>query len=150
MVINGVIENVWLSPFFSVYTTYNLRACESLREKFTDCDILTVASQYIYANIVFVRQNISAYNKNREVYDVNIRNKHKLKIPCYKVHGSLLGHIRYYNKIPKIILDMPFIKFKEHVKTVLMKKDYYTIDDYMKDKKDVLLDMGQIRIIIVK
>ena len=31
---------------------------------------------------------------------------------------------------------MPFSKFKEHVKTVLMKKGYYTIDDYMKDKKE--------------
>ena len=88
---------------------------------------------------MFVRQNISAYNKNSEVHDVNTRNKHKLKMPCYrlhKVHGSFLGlSIRFYNKIPQIILDMPFSKFKEHVKTVLMKKGYYTIDDYMKDKK---------------
>ena len=73
---------------------------------------------------MFVRQNISVYNKNRKVHDVNTRNKYKLKMSCYglhKVHGS--GHsICFYNKIPQIILDMPFSKFKEHVKTVLIKK----------------------------
>ena len=86
---------------------------------------------------MFVRQNIRAYNKNSEVYNVNTRNKHELNIPCYrlhKVHGSLSGHsIRFYNNIPQIILDIS--KFKEHVKTVLMNNGYYTIDDYLKDKK---------------
>ena len=87
---------------------------------------------------MLVSQNISKFNKNSEVHDVNTRNKHKLKRSCYrlqKVYGSFLGQcIRFYNKIPQIILDI-FSKFKEPVKTVLMKKGYYTIDDYMKDKK---------------
>ena len=77
---------------------------------------------------MFVQQNISAYNKNSEVHNVNTRNKHKLNIPCYrlhKAHGSFLGHcIHFYNKIPQIILGMPVSKFKERVKTVLMKKGY--------------------------
>ena len=133
------IETIFILQKRAVRAVYNLRARESLRQKFTECNILTVASQYIYSNIMFVRQNINTFHKNSEIHNVNTRNKHKLTMPHYrleKVHGSFLGlSIRFYNKIPQIILDMPYSKFKEHVKTVLMKKGYYTIDDYMKDKK---------------
>ena len=43
--------------------------------------------------------------------------------------------VRFYNKIPEEILNLSDNKFKLKIKEVLCKKAYYTINDYLCDKK---------------
>ena len=42
--------------------------------------------------------------------------------------------IRFYNKLPQSFLELPFDKFKVQVKSILSKKAYYTVNDYINDK----------------
>ena len=86
---------------------------------------------------MFVRQHIHTYTKISDRHNVNTRNKHRLEGPyhrLHKVHNSFAGlGVRFYNKIPMSIIDLPLHKFKCTVKNHLIKRGYYTTDDYMKD-----------------
>ena len=42
--------------------------------------------------------------------------------------------VRFYNKLPNHITELPINKFKNHVKRKLISKAYYTTQDYMNDK----------------
>lgn len=131
------IETIFILQKRAVRAIYSLSSRASLREKFKQIDILTVASQYIYANIIFVHQNISLYVKKSDIHSINTRNKDKLVTSAYrlqKVQGSFLGlSARIYNKIPAEILNLPLQKFKERIKTVLVQKAFYNTNDYFND-----------------
>ncbi|PZC81866.1 hypothetical protein B5X24_HaOG211879 [Helicoverpa armigera] len=133
------IENVFVLQKRAVRAIYKLGARVSLRERFKDIGILTVASQYIYANIIYVRQNLDSYNKNSDVHHFNTRNKHKLTAPNYrlhKVHGSFVGLcVRIYNRIPVHLLELTDSSFKNKIKEILVKKAYYNVNDYFTDKR---------------
>ena len=86
-----------------------------------------------------VRQNIKLYKKNCDVHSINTRGKHKLCVPycrLRKVHNSFVGlGIRFYNKIPRDILALPYDSFKTKIKSQLILKAYYSIEDYFNDKE---------------
>ena len=132
------IENIFVLQKRAVRAIYKLGSRHSLRELFKEIGILTVASQFILANILYIRQNIHHYTKKSDVHSINTRNKHKLCVPIHrlhKVHGTFKGlGIRFYNKLPQSLLELPFDKFKVQVKSILSKKAYYTVNDYINDK----------------
>ena len=133
------IENVFVLQKRAIRAIYRLGTRVSLRERFKDIGVLTVASQYIYANIIYVRQNIELFSKKSDVHNLNTRNKHKLTASNYrlhKVHGSFVGLcIRIYNRIPVHLLELTDSSFKIKIKDILIKKAYYNINDYFTDTR---------------
>lgn len=94
------IEIIFKLQKRAIRSTYNLGPRVSLREKFKEIGILTVASQYIYNNIVFVRQNIHLHKQRGDTHNRLIRNRHKLEIPSCRlrrVQKSFVGlSVRLY------------------------------------------------------
>ncbi|MBF2463455.1 reverse transcriptase family protein [Listeria welshimeri] len=131
------IETIFILQKRAIRSIYNLGARDSLRELFKKIDILTVASQYVYVNIMYIYQNSNRFAKNIDKNGINTRNKNKLVTPSFRLHKvnmSFLGlGIRIYNKIPQKILQLPLSKFKTYVKKTLINKAYYTVKDYMND-----------------
>ena len=109
-----------------------------MKELFKEIKILTVASQYVFDCIMYVRNNIHLFHKNSDFHNLNTRNKHKLaiqKLRLHKVGNSFVGlSIKCFNKIPQHIIDLPLHKFKVVTKTCLMSKGYYRVDDFLNDK----------------
>lgn len=132
------IQNIFVLQKRAVRAIYQLGARDSLKDFFKEIGILTVASQYIFANILYIRQNIHLYSKNSDIHNFNTRNKHKLRVPfhrLHKVHNSFVGvGITFYNKLPSSFLDLPFNVFKAKVKANLCSKAYYSVSDYLDDK----------------
>jgi hypothetical protein len=132
------IESIFIIQKRAVRNIYNMKSNESLREFFKEINILTLPSVYIFSNIMYVRRNLHKYNKNSDIHCLNTRNKDKLQLPRFKrakTFKSFIGNgIRFYNKIPCKVTELPDSKFKEHVKKVLLKKAYYKINDYVNDK----------------
>lgn len=132
------IKAIFILQKRAIRAIYNLRRRDSLRELFKEINILTVAAQFIYENIMYVRKNLSDFPKNSDRHNLNLRNKDKLDIPVFrlrKTNTSFMGYcVRFYNLIPKEILNLTEKRFKNHVKSTLCKKAYYTINDYMNDK----------------
>ena len=59
-----------------------------------------------------------------------MRNKDKLVTPSYRLQKVN----KFYNGIPRYVLNLPLQKFKVIVKTMLIRKAY-TVQEYSKGKK---------------
>ncbi|RVE47616.1 hypothetical protein evm_007713 [Chilo suppressalis] len=104
------IESIFILQKRAVRSIYQLSSRTSLREKFKEIGILTVASQFIYNCILLVKNNINLYTKNSNVHNFNTRNRNKLALPPYrlqKVYRSFMGQgIHFYIKFL-----MPFLSY---------------------------------------
>lgn len=121
----------------AVRAIYKMRPRDSLREKFKEINILTLASQFIFENIMYVKKNISNFKKNSDLHSVNTRNKNKLAQTISRLHkvtNTFMGLcIRFYNKVPRDIQELPYNKFKNVIKQKLCKKAYYRVNDFIDD-----------------
>lgn len=131
------IKSIFVLQKRAIRAIYKLRPRTSLKEKFKEIDILTLASQYIYENLLYVKKNIGLFRKNSDRHAVNTRNKNKLcshVSRLRKVTKSFKGQcIRFYNKIPIDIQNLPFDDFKSLIKRKLCKKGYYEVSEYLDD-----------------
>lgn len=132
------INDIFVLQKRAVRAIYKMKPRDSLREKFKEINVLTLASQYILENILYVKKNILYFKKNSDNHNVNTRNKDKLAAAESRLHrvtNSFVGRcIRFYNTIPTEIKELPFNKFKSTIKTKLCKKGYYKINDFLIDK----------------
>jgi len=132
------IQSIFVLQKRAIRSIYNMKSRDSLRERFKELNILTVASQYIYENLMYARKNICNFPKKCDIHNINTRNKYKRIVPNFrlqKVSGSFMGNcIRFFNKLPEGIEKLPIRKYKSFIKINLMKKAYYTINDYVSDK----------------
>ena len=132
------IQTIFVLQKRAIRSIYNLSTRDSLREIFKDTNILTVASQYIYENIMYVIKNIDSFPKNSDTHNFNTRNKNKIAIRKFrvrKVYKSFLGQcIHIYNKLPEEVLRLPLPTLKCYLKKILVSKAYYKVEDYLTDK----------------
>lgn len=131
------INSIFILQKRAVRAIYKLGPRVSLKEKFKEINILTVASQYIFENLMYVRKNVTKFSEKRDIHNVNTRHKHNLVVHSTRLHrisNSFMGQcIRFYNKLPNNIRELPINKFKTFIKTKLYAKGYYKISDYLSD-----------------
>ena len=82
----------------------------SCRKLFTELEILTVPSQYIYSLMSFFIGNQEKFQTNSSVHNINTRNKHHLHRPvanlsCFQKGASYSG-IRIFNSLPQSITNL--------------------------------------------
>ena len=132
------IETIFILQKRAIRAIYEMRPRESLRYLFKEINILTLPSLYIYENIMYVRKNLHKFKLNSDHHNMNTRNKDKIAVPRFrlcKTNKSFLGNcVRFYNKIPKDITGLTESKFKLHVKSILLKKAYYKVTQYIEDR----------------
>lgn len=111
----------------------NLKQNDSCRTYFIDSNILTLPCMYILEVVLFVKKNMHLYeNLNSR------RRNYNIAYPTNKtamLNKSILCMApRIYNHLPKSILEITNINaFKNKIKTILMKKCYYSINEYLND-----------------
>lgn len=131
------IQAIFVLQKRAIRSIYNLSVRQSLRKKFHEFNILTVASQYILENLLYIHKNKNLYLINSDVHSYNTRNKDKFVTPKYRLsksNKSFIGlGISMYNKLTREISNLPLAKFKAHIKDMLIKKSYYKIEDYLND-----------------
>ena len=88
--------------------------------------------------MLYVKSNLALFKKNSERHNVNTRNKDELANRVSRLHrvtNTFMGLcVRFYNKIPSEIQNLPYLKFKKVIKEKLYKKGYYRIFDYLEDE----------------
>lgn len=133
------INTIFILQKRAVRALYKMGPRDSLRDKFKETGIMTVHSQYIFENLMYVHKNITKFKKNSDVHNINTRNKHKLAVPTtrlHKINHSFKGNcVRFYNVLPNSVLELSINKFKTYVKRALTLKSYYSIKEYLDDKK---------------
>lgn len=132
------IDSIFILQKRAIRAIYRMRARESLREIFPVIDIMTLPSQYVFENLLYVKKNLSLFSKNADRHTLNLRNIDKLDIPKFRLQKTskcfLINSIRLFNKLPKSIIEMNEVKFKHCIKETLIAKAYYKVGDYVCDK----------------
>lgn len=132
------VETIFILQKRAVRAIYNLGPRDSLRELFKEINILTLPSLYIYQNILYTRKNMASFQKKSDIHNLNTRHKDKLAVPGFrltKTSKSFMGNcVRFFNKIPSSIKDLPDARFKTVIKRILISKAYYSLKHYVDDK----------------
>ena len=132
------LESIFVIQKRAVRSIYNLGSRVSLRDRFKEFKILTVTSQYILQNILYVHKNKELFKKKCDVHNFNTRNKDKLALPSFRLHkttNSFLGlAVPIYNKLPDKAFEMSLNKLKHYAKNTLIDKAYYKLTDYLNEK----------------
>lgn len=131
------IQKIFIVQKRIIRTMLGLRASESCRGHFKQCDLLTVFGIYIFELVVFIykyRHYFAEFEKNH-VY--NTRNDNKLNIPAHRLtlfeKSCLYAAIKCYNKLPIEIQNLSNVKhFKFKVKQYLVQVEPYSLDEYLK------------------
>lgn len=108
-----------------------IRVPDSCKPFFKDLKILTFPAIYIYEVAVFIKTNLNLFDTLKSKrYKLKISNvPHKTAL----FNKSFFGMAsKIYNKIPIDILDTKELPvFKNKLRTFLIDKAYYTIQDFL-------------------
>ena len=105
------IQPIFVLQKRAIRAIYNLDPKDSLMQKFKEINILTVASQYIFENVIvlYVKKNINNFIKIGDVHNINTRNRFNLSALVTRLHrirNSFMGQcVRFYNRIPENVRE---------------------------------------------
>lgn len=112
-----------------------LKFNESCRDAFKKLSVPTLASMYIYVNLIYMKENEDNFMKQQENHDHNTRNKFDLIKPSIRLHKTYKSHkyqqVILFNKLPLTFRSLPSSKFKRIVKELLRRNAFYTIEEYL-------------------
>ncbi|GBP81847.1 Anoctamin-6 [Eumeta japonica] len=102
-----------------IRAVYELRPTTSLREKFKETNILTLASQYIYENLIYDKRHIESFQKRSDFHNINTRHKNDLaahKTRLSKVNKTFKGD-RQHIKGPETAVPISPLGARSHWKS---------------------------------
>jgi hypothetical protein len=108
---------------------------DDVRDGFVSLGLLTVPCMYMYAALVYVRENIDAYSRHSDIHGHDTRAVGNIRPPFVRLtHGRTA--INYYgpllfNKLPKTVRAMEIVPFKRNVKQLLVARACYSIDEFL-------------------
>ena len=113
---------------------------KSCKQTFKSLKILTAPSLYIYTLLINVFKNKEKYFMNNYDYKYNTRNKNKiLQYPLHRTthfeRSSVYMEMKFFNKIPNDWKEFELLKFSKLLKTHLINRAYYTIQDFLNDNE---------------
>lgn len=116
-----------------------LKPTHSCREKFKELNIMTMVGEFIYQNIVYVRENLGSMILKKDVHRFNTRHKNDIILHQTRLSKIAKSYIcvsiKLYNKIPLDIRNKTDIEFKNYIKRHLVSKSYYKLDEAFADKE---------------
>lgn len=115
----------------------NLAQRDSCREHFTRCKILTVYSLYVFEVVLFVHKHSDLFQQNIRDHSYNTRTKYNFKANqtnfTYLLKNIPFSLIKIYNRVPENIRKLNYKQLKNKLLNYLIKKAYYSVDEYLID-----------------
>jgi hypothetical protein len=105
---------------------------------FKELNVLTLPSLYILKSVNFVKSNFDILLTDQHFHNYNTRNKSDFQYPIHRL-TSLEKSPHYigkklYNKLPSRIKNVVNNnRFKNEVKSLLLDKVYYSVNDFLDD-----------------
>ena len=116
-----------------------IRQTEQCKPYFITLKILTVPCLFILKSILIIRKSIHIHAVNRNIHNHNTRSRNDLHVIKYSTNlgqknSDYLNKI-LYNHLSKTIKDIKeYSKFKDKLTQFLIKKAYYSIQDFISEK----------------
>lgn len=113
----------------------NLKQRVSCRPFFTNLNLLTLPSIYILETAMFVKKHISLFEKVK-----SDRRKNNLSVPTHNLimyrNSPYYRAVLIYNKLPDLFkANVEHKTFKNKLNSLLITKGYYSIEEFLTDKK---------------
>ena len=108
------------------------------RELFGEYRIMTLPSLYIFACLSYLKKNLNLYRYHYEVHDHLTRNNSDL-LPGYsRLARTRTGPgyycVKFFNVLPRSIRDLDCDLFLRKIKDYLLKKSFYSIEEYINNQ----------------
>lgn len=119
---------------------FKMKQTDSCKPIFVKYQILTIISLYVYESVLFVVENKCLFANSKREHEYDTRNKTDLKTlnkPKFtyiqkNVHWSV---IQIYNKLPGPFRNLPKNELKKKLKSYLLHRPYYHIEDFLNDNE---------------
>lgn len=115
----------------------NLCNRTSCKSSFVQYKILTFPCIYIYKCLLLVKQNSVAYEKNCSTHNYSTRHAN---LPRVALHATAkfeksptYSSVKLFNKLPNTIQCLPQKQYKQQIKSLLLNKAYYSVNEYLHD-----------------
>lgn len=116
---------------------FDLNPRDSCRLFFRNYGILTLPCIFIFRCLIYVKENEHRLVKLSSFHDYSTRNKN---IFCFPHHvtskyesSPTYQAISLFNHLPDCIKMLNIVKFKRNVKSILIRKVYYSLSEYFDD-----------------
>lgn len=101
---------------------------------FIKLGILSLPSIYILSLLLYVHTNLEIFTVNSDVHSHNTRNKDSLRTQFYHYSKSqknwFYTSIKLYNALPSHVKSLPHSQFKAKLKSILIAKCLYNVDEF--------------------
>jgi len=114
----------------------------SFRPPFPRLGIMTLSSQYIFSLMKFLSKNLQLCTFNFTIHNYSTRYRIQLHKPSTALtlyqKGLYYESLRIYNKLPNNIAELILQNkgFLTNLKKYLLRKAYYSVEEYMNDISD--------------
>lgn len=112
-----------------------LKYRDDCKKSFINHGILTFPSIYILENLLYMKKNLASYDTHDSVHNHCTRNKDKLVVKYCRLkrcqNGPNYWAIKFFNKLPQKIKDLPLQHFKQRIKKFLISKAFYSYNEYL-------------------
>lgn len=128
-------QRIFIKQKMIIRYMFNLKPRESCASYFKSFKILTVPSIFVYQAAVYVRTNISNFQKVGDVHSYSTRRGYRLAIPKHKLtifkKSPVIASLEVFNKLPRHIQELaPIAKFKRELKNHLSDLALYALSDF--------------------
>ena len=109
---------------------------EDCQNAFVNLGILTFPCVFIYEILLYAKGSIHKYNINSDFHAYDTRNKNDLTTPYCRLtkcqNGPTFLAVKYFNKLPEAVRDLPLQQYKKTIKKLLLSKAFYSVDMFEK------------------
>lgn len=119
-----------------------LKYRDCCRHKFIELKILTIPCIYILQCLVYIRRNIDKYSRHGDQHSYHTRTRDDILIKFLRLRRSREGSMYYgpklYNALPPAVRELELTVFKKKIRSLLLARAYYSIDEFVDDDFDLL------------
>lgn len=118
-------------------TIFNLNMLASCKPVFIGNGILTLPSIYIFKCLLYAKENEDKWMKLSSHHNYVTRNTQIFLLPKRRTHkfecSPLYRSIKLYNHLPPSVKSLNLKLFKKEIKNLLLKKGFYSVNEYLCD-----------------
>lgn len=108
---------------------------DDCRGAFIGLRVLTFPSNYILENLVYMKSNPNNYQTYSSVHEYDTRNKNNYVGQYCRLKrcqdGPSCLAVKFFNKLPWCIRELPAGQFKNACKELLIKGAFYNYDEFL-------------------
>lgn len=128
-------KRVFASQRRAVRVLADLDYRADVRVAFTELNIMTLPSRYIFECLIYARNNLDEYKTSSDIHSHDTRTRENLRMEYQRLHKSANSTLHYsplfYNKLPPAVKSLEINKFKSAIKTYLTKYAFYTFSEFL-------------------